>query len=228
MKKKEMLKVLLMGLMAMSLTEIGFAQLGRDGDFQYWNTELLQGKISEKIGAYLEAEFRFGDDASEFYYQHTHFELPISINDWLEIGPAYRQVWEKWTKTDEKEDWYAEYRPMVDVIFKQEWNGWKFSDRNRFEYRMFEIDKDDLFRYRNKITIKSPWKWTAWKINPFISDEFFIQQNDGFNKNRFYVGIGLTFFEQLKGEIFYLWQITDQKDDWIDYHVLGTKLKLEF
>ena len=230
MKSKLWLYGVLLAVLGLGMTCPASAKVGEDGDFQIWNTESLKGKITENVSAYMEEEFRFGDDASEFYYHHTHLEIPIVVNNWLEVGPAYRQVWEKYTKTDEKEDWYTEYRPNLNVTLKTEWEGWKLSTRNRFEYRMYDIDKDDAFRYRNKFDIKSPWKWTALKINPYISDEIFGQQDAGFNRNRLYVGFGMQLMEKLKGDLFYLWQYTENSktEEWETIHVIGAKLKVEF
>lgn len=228
MKKRRMMGKLLAALVLWALTQQAKAALNGDGDFQYWNTEAIEGKISGKWKAYVEGDFRFGDDASEFYYQHTHLELGYKVFDWLEIAPAYRQVWELFTSTkEEDEDWFTEYRPMINATLKHKWEGWDLSDRNRFEFRQFEV-KDDVFRYRNKITVKSPWKWTAWAINPFIADELFFQEDAGFNRNRLQVGVGMKIIEHLEGEIFYLWQTSEKGDDWIDFHVLGTKLKFKF
>ncbi len=217
---------LLLGLSINGIT--AQAALNAEGDFQYWNTEAIEAKIADRWKTYIEAEFRFGDDASEFYYQHTHLELGYKVNDWLEIAPAYRQVYELFTSTtDEEDDWFTEYRPMINVNLKHKWEGWELSDRNRFEFREFEV-KDDVFRYRNKLTIKSPWKWTCLGINPFISDEVFFQEDAGFNRNRLQVGVGMKLLEHLDGEVFYLWQTSEKGDDWINIHVFGTKLKVKF
>lgn len=219
------------GILAVVLSTPGFAELNSDGDFQFWNTESIQGKLAEKVGAYLEGEFRFGDDASEFYYQHTHLEIPIEVTDWLEIAPAYRQVWELFTKSEDEageEDWFAEYQPNFNVTLKHKLEGWKMSSRSRFELRYFDIDKEDTFRYRNKFTLKSPWKWTAWEINPFIADEIFINEVDGFNKNRLQMGVGMNIIEHLDGSLYYLWQTSEKGDEWIDTHVVGAQVKVKF
>jgi hypothetical protein len=230
MNKKGMIGGLMAGLMALAITCPASAELGSDGDFQFWNTESIEGKITEKVGAYMETEFRFGDDASEFYYQHAHLEIPIEVYDWLEIAPAYRQVWELFTKSEDEEgqeDWFAEARPNLNVTLKHKWNDWKLSSRNRFEYRFFEIDKEDLFRYRNKFTLKSPWKWTSWNINPFIADEIFIDEVDGFNRNRLQIGVGMNIIEHVDGAIYYLWQTSEKGEEWIDFNVIGLQFKIK-
>lgn len=225
---KRLIRLGIVSIFMFSSTLIGYAY--NDGDWQYWNTESISGNLTDNLEAYAEAEFRFGDGASEFYYQHTQLELSYSINDWFKIAPAYREVRERYTKTkEEEEDWYAEHRPMLNGTVNWKWGDWDFSNRARIEYRMYDIDKDDVWRFRDKITLKSPWKWTALKINPFVSDEVFIQEDkDGIYRNRLYIGVGMKFFEFLKGELFYLWQTEDKGDNWIDTNVIGTKIKIAF
>jgi hypothetical protein len=220
----------LVALMACLLVHPASAELNEDGDFQYWNTEAIEGKINDKWKAYMEAEFRFGDDASEFYYQHTHLEILYAWLEWLEVGLAYRQVWE--LDDPETDLWFTEYRPMFNATLKHKWNGWDFSDRNRFEFRNFDT-KEDKFRYRNKLKVKSPWKWTNLHINPFVADELFFEEDsdNGFNRNRLDIGVGLDFGDyvaHLTGEIFYRWQTTDRGDFWQDLNIIGTQLKFKF
>lgn len=213
----------------MVLSPFSMVSAYEDGDWQYWNTESVTGNLTENLKAYVEAEFRFGDDASEFYYQHTQLELKYEVNEWLEIAPAFREVFELYTKSTTEDDWFAEHRPMLNGTIKWKWADWKFSNRARVSYRMFDIDKDDVFRFRNKLTVKSPWKWTVLEINPWAADEIFLEEDkDGIYRNRLYVGVGLKLMEHLKGDVFYLWQTTEKGDDWIDYNVIGTKLKVVF
>ena len=49
----------------------GYSFAFDDGDFQYWNTENILWKINDDWKAQLEVEFRYGDNANNFYYQHT-------------------------------------------------------------------------------------------------------------------------------------------------------------
>lgn len=213
----------------MLLSPFSMVSAYEDGDWQYWNTESVQGKLTDNLKAYVEAEFRFGDDASKFYYQHTHLELKYKVNDWFEIAPANRQVYELYTKSTTEDDWYTEYRPMLNGTINWKWADWKFSNRARIEYRMYDINKDDVWRFRDKIVLKSPWKWTPLEINPFISGEIFITENkDGIYRNRLYAGVGMKLFEHVKGEVFYLWQTEDKGDEWKDTNVIGTKLKVVF
>lgn len=222
--------IAILGVLGASGVHPSSAELNDDGDFQFWNTESIKAPITEKVGAYVEGEFRFGDDASEFYYQHIHLEIPIEVTKWLEVGPAYRQVWELFTKSEDEagqEDWFTEHRPNLNVTLKHKWEGWKLSSRSRFELRYFDIDKENVFRYRNKFTAQSPWKWTKWGINPFIADEIFIDDEDGFIRNRLQVGVGMNIIGNLDGALYYLWQTSEKDPDWIDFNIIGAQLKVK-
>jgi len=142
---------------------------------------------------------------------------------WLDIGANFRLVFE-----EKNDDWQYENRPHLNATFKYEINGFKLSDRNRFEYR----DKENScngWRYRNKFAIKLPLQLTRFEIQPYVADEIFVDFiKEKFNRNRLYCGVDFRIFKNLKAEIYYLWQIDEKNDEWIDINVLGTKLKLTF
>lgn len=197
-----------------------------DGDWQFWNTESIKASINDKIGVYGEQEFRFGDGMSQYYYEHTQLQLDFKALSWLTISPAFREVYEM----NSHEKWFPEHQPQLNLTGKWTiFEDWTFEDRARIEYRFFdEADKKDVWRFRNKITLKSPWKWTPLKLNPYIADEIFIQEDkDGIYRNRLYAGLGMQFSKNVKGEIYYMWEAED-KNQWWNANVLGAKLKVEF
>lgn len=194
-----------------------------DGDFQYWNSESATWKIDKDWKMRLEEEFKFGDNATDFYYQHSDLGIMYTgIGNWLDLGINYRLIFE-----EDDRDWDYENRPHYNAILKYKLGDLSFSNRNRFEHRFIE-DSANKWRYRNKATIKLP-KMTQLEIQPYIADEIFIDfEKDELDKNRLYGGVSMKIYKNLKGDIFYLWQTTDQGDDWLDYNVLGSKLKLAF
>lgn len=194
-----------------------------DGDFQVWNTENQEFKINKDSKITLEEEFRWGDDASEFYYQHYDAGFVYSLNKHLDLGVNYRQVYEK-----KKGDFKEENRPYINAILKYDFYGFKLDDRNRLEYRHFDYQADS-WRYRNKFTVKFPWKFTRLEIQPYLADEIFLDfQNKAFSRNRFYSGFSMNLAKNLRAEIYYLLQSSKSGDNWVDANVLGTKLKLSF
>jgi hypothetical protein len=117
--------------------------------------------------------------------------------------------------------------PFQCATVKFDVEGWTLSDRNRIEYRDKE-DADDYWRYRNKATIAAPWKFTEYAIRPYVADEIFFDCEDvDITKNRAFVGVTFDIMEHVGGELYYMWEATDQQK-WFDDHVIGTKLKFSF
>jgi len=204
------------------LPEVCFA--ADDGDFQYWNTESVSWEANDNLKIKLEEEFRFGNDASTLYYQHSDLGVTYSgLATWLNIGLNYRQIFE-----ESGTNWLSENRPHFNITFKQKFFDWALSNRARLEYRNRE-DKEDFFRYRNKFTLKTPFKFTKFVIQPYVADEIFYDFNvETLNRNRLYLGFTSRLFSRLKANIFYLWQSSEKSDKWNDANVLGTKLEFSF
>jgi len=194
-----------------------------DGDWQFWNTESIEGSLAENWKIKLEEEFRFGDNMRELYYHHTDGGLTHKLTDYFRLGLNYRQVYEK-----NNGEWEEENRPHINGILRWEWQDFQLEGRNRFEYRIRE-GKEDVWRYRNKLTLTLPVKWAELGIQPYLANEIFVSFDElEFNRNRLYVGLKAKLMKYLNADIFYLWQSSKKSEDWIDYNVLGVKLKVEF
>ncbi|MGB2661538.1 MAG: DUF2490 domain-containing protein [Candidatus Omnitrophota bacterium] len=194
-----------------------------DGDLQLWNTESAEVKINDSLKIKVEEELRFGDDISELYYTHTDGGFDYKVTDGLYMGLSYRHIY-----TKVKGEWKYESRPHADGTLKWTIEDFKFSDRSRLELRCPE-DKSDTWRYRNKLTVEFPWKWTEFEIQPYVADEIFIPfHGKKFSQNRLYAGFKMKIMKNLKAELFYLWQSIKSDDDWTNFNVLGIKVKAVF
>lgn len=197
-----------------------------NGDFQFWNTEVQEKKINDKMKLALEEEFRFGDDAGDFYYQHYDIGFVYSLNSNLDLGLNYRQVYEK-----KNGDFKEENRPHINATLKGGLAGLELDDRSRLQYRHFDY-QPDFWQYRNKLTVKFPWEFTKIKLQPYLAGEVFLSfNNKAFSRNRFYSGLAMNLTKNIKAEIYYLLQSTrnsKSSSKWTDANVLGTKIKLVF
>jgi len=196
-----------------------------DGDFQFWSTASASFKVTDNWGGKFEEEFRFGDDASQLYYQHSDLGFVYrGLADWLDVGLNFRLVFEK----NSAGQWKQENRPHLNATFKGKLNGVSVSNRSRFEYRDRE-DKKDVWRYRNKLTVKLPIELTELKLKPYIADEIFVDfEGAGVNRNRFYAGLSAPISKRLDGGLYYLWQSSKSAGTWKDINVLGIQLKIHF
>lgn len=198
----------------------------QEGDFQIWNTEAEELTICKGAKASFEQEFRYWENASELHYQHYDFGLVLSPNKYLDLGFFYRQIYER---RRAKSKFMPEEVPNINATVKFDLWGFNVDDRNRFEYRHFRW-QDDNCRYRNKVTVRFPWKFTHFEIRPFIANEIFVRLDDSavFNQNRFSAGLGISFLKNLKGEVYYLLKSDRGRVKWTDANILGLKLKAAF
>lgn len=133
-------------------------------------------------------EQRFNQDIGEYYYHEYDVGLSYAVNKYVSVAPLMRFAESRKTDPGANRAWQSEYRPMLNVTFAHTIAGWKFEDRNRIEWRMYDGSDftesarakgsdNDIARYRNRLKITSPWKWTDLKINPYASVEIFQDYN---------------------------------------------------
>jgi len=195
-----------------------------DHDFQVWNTDTEEFKINKDSKIAFEEEFRWGNNADDFYYHHYDVGFFYNLKKYLNIGGGYRHVYEL-----KKGKFKLENEPYVTATLLWDLKGFKVEDRSRLEYRHFDYQADS-WRYRNKVTLKLPWKFTRLEIQPYFSDEIFIgfSKIDELNQNRFSSGLGMNLTKNLKAEIYYMLQSAKSSGKWVDTNVLGTKIKITF
>lgn len=194
------------------------------GDFQIWNTNGEEIKIGKSTKFTMEQEFRYGENATELFYQHYDWGFGWDFDKRLELNLGYRFVLErikhKWMESDE---------PYTVLTWKQDIWKFKFEDRNRIEYRHFRFAPDQV-RYRNRFTLKYPLDFRGITIAPYTSDEIFVSSNGtGFNQNRFESGLEFGLTKYVKASIAYMQQqIRGKGDKFYLANVLWFKGKIMF
>jgi len=223
MKSESLKRFVLTAVIIMLTGGICFAV--NDKGFQYWSTAGAEFNINKDWKVTFEEEFRFGNGGGNLYYKHSDLGFVYSgLAKWIDIGLNYRQVFEK----DSKNEWKQENRPHLNITLKGKIYDCDISSRSRFEYRDRE-DKADIWRYRNKFTLKLPVQLTALKLQPYVADEIFVNfDKEDFNRNRLYFGFSLKLTKNIKCDIFYLWQASRSSEEWKDIDVLGTQLRFLF
>lgn len=192
--------------------------------FQYWSTAGFNFDLDKEWTVTFEEEFRLGDEGGNLYYHHSDIGLVYKgFADWLDVGLNFRKVYE-----DTGSTWRQENRPHVNVTLKGKLGDIGVSTRSRFEYRDRE-EKEDIWRYRNKVTFKLPGELTKLKLQPYLADEVFVNFNEeGYVRNRFYSGVAFSIAKNVKADIYYLWQSSRASPGRDDIHALGTKLVFRF
>jgi hypothetical protein len=198
-----------------------------DGDFQYWSTAKFSFDLSKDWKIDFSEEFRFGDDGGELYHYFSDLGFTYrSLAEWIDVGFNFRLIKER---ADSDSEWKSENRPHINVSLKGKLFDLGLTNRSRFEYRDRE-DNDDLWRYRNKTTVKFPLELTALKLKPYIAEEIYVDMTGDniINRNRFYSGLSFKLSKNLDSNIFYLWQASKSGTEWKDIHVFGTQLIFKF
>lgn len=193
--------------------------------FQYWSTADFSVDLDKDWTATFQEEFRLGDDGGHLYYHHSDVGFVYKgFADWIDLGLNFTKVYLE----DSTNTWRHENRPHINVTLKGKLGDVGVSTRSRLEYRNIEI-KEDIWRYRNRVTFKLPFEFTELKLKPYLADEVFINCNEeGYVGNRFYTGVSFDLLKNTKADVYYLWQSARANPGREDIHALGTKVTFHF
>lgn len=210
----------------LSIAVISFiGALYAETDTAYWNEESIQGAITDRLSVSIELKYRFKDDAKQHYYTSSGIELNYEFLPWFEAGFGYREIFRQ-----KKTAWQQENRPYAVAAEMWKVGEWKFKNRTKVELREKDAG-EGYYRFRDKLTIKTPWKWTSAEINPYVADEVFLEKKEraGFNENRAYAGVGLKLHEHLGLDVYYMYNIEAEDREWTERtDVIGTELTFSF
>ena len=181
--------------------------------------------IANGVRLDIATEQRLLNDAKHYYYSEFDLGFNIKVNDWLSVAPALRYKEERKFDPDKSSNdpsrlstWEREIRPMLNATLSYKYAGWTFEDRNRFEWRQYTDDKKDWKRYRNRVKVTSPWKWTDLNINPYASVEIFQPlsgQTNGKNRRSLQdfeavVGVSTKLTDDLSLDLYYMAEFKEQ------------------
>lgn len=213
-------------LLTFFLSSLHGGGFNRDNDFQVWIYDGVHTKLSKRTSLYLESELRYGDNASLLYFYYLQTRFFFSPCKWLDIAPGYRQIFS--LRSPEDHTWRPIYNPLTDVIFKKEFRKWEFSDRSRFQYLIFE-DEKNAWLYRNRLQIRAPWKIGRIGIHPQISNELFFRERRGFAQNRFAVGGIFPLAKKIEGSLQYMLRsLKDIEGNWRNHHICWIYFDIEY
>ena len=195
-----------------------------DADLQYWTTGVISLDLTDDWKIAFEEELRFERDAT-LSYHHSDIGITYTgLAEWIDVGLNYRQVFDK----NANGHWPSENRPHFNITLKTKVRDFALSNRLRFEYRE-RNNAQDQWRFRNKLTLKLPLKFTDFEIQPYLADEIFVDfYGNGLNRNRIYAGLSCKFSDNLKGNLYYLLQSGKSGGHWDNINAIGFQLKFNF
>lgn len=193
-------------------------------DAQYWNEFIFRFGPYDRLSAEVTLEQDFVDDVSRLGLINATMEPSWKVNTWFSVGPGYR-----YEQTKDDGEWSTEHRTWVFLGFKQGCGGWVAKFRPKMEYRDFEGDADDDWRFRAKLKVERPLQVASFKMIPFLSEEpFYDFAKDDWNQNRASAGVVLEILARTELNLYYLNMSKESDDEWIATHVIGSSLAYAF
>jgi hypothetical protein len=155
---------------------------------------------------------------SDLFFGYADVNIGFKLNPEWSAQVGYRQAALKLGSTTRQE-----YRPMADLTYREKWGSWRFSNRNRIEFRYFEGNTEEHIRYRNESVWTAPYKSSKLKLTPYIAEEFFYEFTDNhFNVNWLTFGVRRKFSGNKSFKLGYRWQALKFSGEWTDRHTLVT------
>lgn len=147
-----------------------------------------------------------------------------NLADWLDISVDFKKEYER----DGAGKFREENRPHLNLLFKVNLLGIDAGNRLRVEYRARE-NEEDLFRLRNRVTVKLPVKFTRLALQPYVAEEFFVNlEENNVNQNRLSAGFSSGLATNVNIRVYYMWKTSRIPGGWEDTNVIGTGLFLNF
>jgi len=198
-----------------------------DGDFQIWNTDAITLRLSPRSSFYGDIEFRYGDDVHKLYYKHIHLQLDWILNRYLTLTPGFRFIW---FRLDDK--WLKENDPLLQLtLFLVNTKSLVISNRNWFQYRNLpkELGGKHRILYRNRLLLLFPWQMGRSQVNPYVSNEIFVQKDWGFFENRAKIGVLIPRSERAYFDFYYMYlSIKNLEREWVQANVFGAGVQFYF
>ncbi len=186
---------------------------------------ILKYTLNEKWAIYNRYESISRDDFSDTYFGLADLGLAYKFDAHWTGSAYYRQCWLQSASTG---DWGTEHRPLLELNYGAKFSDIAFSNRSRLEFRIYEGDKEDDMRYRNRTRLDMPWDIVG--IKPYLEEElFFTDNSDGFlDQNWLTAGVYYK-WSHAKLRLGYRWQTKNNgTGSWKSKNLLATNLMFFF
>lgn len=227
--------------------------LNANNDHQFWFEQFFSKKLPCDWSMVLSTKQRWGADYRILFYHEYEgvFQYDIkkffhlhskSIFENITIGPGnnLNQIFRR--NTLSKYQWLWVERPILEANVVMQIQEGKIRHRVRAEYLWhLRSHHRDFARFRYRVRIDSPWKWTRYKINPYVSNEWFFRNHTfsssnprglvgGYYENRFRAGVRTTLFEKTSTEFFWQWRADKQRPRssprWNNIYIIGIVINI--
>ena len=180
-----------------------------------------QTSFIERSTFTLEEEFRLKDQ-SGLFYEHTDIQYKYAVNKYFDMFTDYRLIF-----SSKNNSWSSQNMFLEGFNIKYPEQSWgKVNLRTRIEITQNPSPKPDTYYLNVFPKYNTPWKWTHFKINPFVADELFFDtlNNAYFVKNRVYGGFDYVLIQHVKGSLYYYHESSGNSQS----EVAVAQIKFEF
>ena len=190
-------------------------------DWELWLGNTVKVKVNDRVNLNFLEEFRMHEDMSKFYTYVLYVGPSFNINRYLDTA-----IWYKLVESKSEGHWEDTHRYDIDFTLKYDLNGFKLSNRSRFENNVTKAS----WLYRDRMKIAKDFKILDKKYTPYISNEFFLNMNpnDGYSENRASIGISTAFILDTKLTLYYMSRAKKKDGNWENANILGTFIGLSF
>jgi hypothetical protein len=179
----------------------------------------------------FEEEFRSRDDNTihGLFYEHSDIQAKYLINKYVDVFTDYRLILQDKGTGFKNQSMFIE---GFNLKYPESTNWGKINLRTRLEIGLNPAGTDDTYQLNIFPKYNTPWKWTKFKINPFVANELFLDTVHDFNfvKNRIYAGFDYTITPKIKGGVWYYREAGDPGSNkpWTHADVAVAQIRYEF
>lgn len=211
-------------LLFLFIWNVSYASVNQNADMQVWTSGSVTKRFTYNIDATAYTEFRFGDDVSQLFFKLGQVQLSYAPYSFLILSPGYRQMA---TRLARPGQWSSICAPMLDITLQANFLNCVFLNRNRVQYNFREVGQNN-YEYRERFVLRYKPQKTFKKFTPYLSEELFFYQRDGFTQNRFMAGITYNLNKYAKPTLYYMLRNAKRNKHWPHQNVWGFDLSIAF
>ncbi len=190
-------------------------------DWEAWSGTSVRGAIDESTSFRCSTSFRRNEGLESLYFSMVELGLDRKLGSHVAVGVYYSHVNQR-----RGDVWLVEYRPHLNVTVAAGLGPFRASDRNRLELRTIEAESS--VRYRNRLSLFLV-RFDSTPVRPYVAVEpFYDFDADELNKNRAYVGTGLSLPGGLGADLYYMYESRKKDGAWKGVPVAGATLSYTF
>jgi hypothetical protein len=207
MNDKGILSFLLILIFATSL-------LAQNKDFQVWPNIYLETKITKRMNAHINQQTRFGNNASQFQLAYADMGVGYRITKFMLVNLDYVFIRRR-EYVDKHEDQQiigTRHQFYTSVVMKKNIHRYRVTYRGMLQGQFKDAYSSQRgvfpqYYFRNKLSLR----YTLNKyFTPYIASELYYNFNtkghNGFNRERYFVGVFYNLGSKSAIELYYLIQ----------------------